>query len=562
VKLTVERLPESQVLLDIVADDDEFAKAMDRAYRQVAKQVAVPGFRKGKAPRNMIERLYGRGVFLEEANKELMTDLYRRALDQEALRPVGEPEVEVVGTEPLAFKVTVPIFPTVEPGAYGEVRIEPVDAAVDEAAVDEAVEALRRAESPWVDPAGGGLEVGADLVLAPKSRTPRDDDQVTIDYTVREGDEAAEEPVEDAVFVLGESGLLDQLEERLKGMEVGESAEFDIAFPEDDLTVDQDLRGKTLAYAVTLKGLKERDLVPLDDDFARNAAEVETLEELRGQLRNDLHQRKTAEARAEVLNQTIAAMAEAAQVELPASMIDEAVDEDLQAMRNRLQRQGLSLDAYLRLTGQSEDEVKAEQRPAAERRLRNSLVLREIAKREGIAVDEADLDEEVGRLAAAAAAAPDPQRVEQLYRSDYFRGVLRNDLFERRLSDRLLEIATEGRGPVLNGWVEPEPAPESGTESAEGGTTEAASSAAGGDDLGPTLGTMPGQPGDLAEAGTATVAIEEVAAEPDAAQAAAAGHEAESAAVSAQAPDEAVTPEEAEAQGEPGQGGSLAQPTY
>lgn len=459
-KLLVERLPESQVLLDIAADDDEFAKAMERAYRQVGRQVVVPGFRRGKAPRGIIERQYGRSVFLEEANKELMTDLYRRALEQEALRPVGEPEVEVVATEPLAFKVTVPVYPTVDPGAYTEVRLEPIDAAVDEAAVDEAVEALRRAESPWVDPAEGGFEVGADLVLAAKKRTPRDGDQVTIDYRVREGEETAEEPVEDAVFVLGESGLLDQLEERIRGLNVGESASFDIAFGEDDATVDRDLQGKTLAYDVTLKGLKEKELLPLDDDFARNAAEVETLAELRGQIRDDLHQRKTAEARSGLLNQTITAMAEVAEVPLPGAMIDEAVAEDLRAQRARLSRQEISFESYLRLMGQTEEELMAELRPAAERRLRNSLVLREIAKREGIAIEETDLDSEVDRLSAAAAAAPDPRRVEQLYRSGYFRDVLRNDLFERRLSERLLAIATEGRGAVVNGWVEPKPAPE------------------------------------------------------------------------------------------------------
>jgi len=558
VKLTVERLPESKVLLEIAADDEEFSRAMDRAFRQVGRQVAVPGFRKGKAPRAMIERLYGRGVFVEEANKELMTDLYRRALDQEELRPVGDPEVEVVDTEPLAFKVTLPVYPTVDPGAYREVRVEPVDAAVEEAAVDEAVEALRRAQSPWVDPADGGLAVGADLVLQRQSRTPREGDQVTIDYRVREGDEEAEEPVEDAVFVLGESGLLDQLEERLKGLQVGQSASFDITFDPDDESVDQDLRGKTLHYDVTLKGLKERDLVPLDDDFAREAAEVESLEELRQNLRNDLHQRKTAEGRIEVLNKAITAMADGAAIEIPAAMIDDAVDEDIRAMRGRLGRQGLSFESYLRLLGQTEDELKAEQRPAAERRLRNSLVLREIAKREGIAVEDEDLDAEVDRLASTAAAAPDPSRIEELYRSDYFRDILRNDLFERRLSDRLIEIATGGRGAVLNGWVEPEPVAEPAPTAAEAevatagaAVVDAASAEA------PSAGTMPGRPGDLAGEMAA-----DIVAEPDAAQAAAVAHADENAAVAEQAPAGAVTPDEAEALGEAAQGGSLPQPTY
>ncbi len=552
-KLTVERLPESRVLLDIAADENEFALAMDRAYRRVGKQVAVPGFRKGKAPRPMIERLYGRGVFLEEANKGLMEDLYRRAIEEHELRPVGDPEVELVAAEPLAFKVTLPIYPEIELGAYADVRVEPVDAAVEESAVEEALEQLRRAQSPWVDPAGG-LEVGADLVLAPSSRTPREGDQVTIDYTVREGEAPAEEAVEDAVFVLGESGLLDQLEERIKGLRVGESAAFEIAFGEDDESVDKDLRGKTLFYDVTLKGLKERDLVPLDDDLAREAAEVETLDELRRNLRNDLHQRKTAESRADVVNRTIAAMAEAATIEMPAAMVDDAVGEDLRALRGRITRQGLSFEAYLRLAEQTEEELRQELRPAAERRLLNSLVLREIAKREEVAVEDVELDAEVDRLAAATVSAPDPKRAEELYRSDYFRNVLRSDLFDRRLSDRLVEIATEGRGAVVNGWVEPEPEPdaapasEPATGAGDGGEAAAAAS-----------GTLPGQPGDLA---TAAIDGEAVGADPDVAQAAAAAHDRENQMVAAQAPEGAVTPEEAEAGGEPGTDGSLPTPTY
>jgi trigger factor len=410
----------------------------------------------------MIERAYGRQVFIEEAHRLLMDDLYRNALKEAAVNPVGDPEVEVTVVEPLAFKVTIPVYPEIDPGDYAAVRAEPVDAAVGEEEVDAEIETLRKANSPWVDPAEEGMELGPGNILQPKARLPRDGDQVTIDYAVYEGDEADAEKEEDAEFVLGESGLLDRLEQEIKKLKVGETSAFDVEFAEDDSVVDPGLRGKTMHYSVALKGLKERDLVPLDDDFARAAAEVETLAELRDRLRQNLHRDKTANARAEVLASVIGKMADAAAIDPPAAMVDEALADDVAGMRQRLSQRGLSMEAYLRLTGQSEEDLRAELRPEAARKLRQSLLLREIAKREGIAVDEADIDASIERMAASATTARDPQQAEAFFRSDYVRDSLRGELFDRKLQDRLLELATEGRGAVLNGWVPP--APEDSSE--------------------------------------------------------------------------------------------------
>ena len=628
----MERLPESQVALDIAADEDEFERAMERAYRKVGAQLAVPGFRKGKAPRAIIERMYGRGVFLEEAQKELMEDLYRRAIQQEELAPVGEPEVEITALEPLGFRVTVPVYPTVEPGEYLGVRVEPVDAAIDEAQVDEVIERLRKSQSPWVDPADEGMEVGPDLVLRPKVRTPREGDQVTIDLAVRENGEPFQEPVEDAVFILGESNLFARLREEIERLRPEETARFEMTFAEDDETVNPEVGGKTLQYEVTLKGIKERELLPLDDEFARTVGETDTLEELRREIREDLHQGRTAEARTSVVNGIINAMAERATIEPPAVMVDEAVEDDLQGFRQQLAQGRRTLEEYLRVNGQTEEELRAELRPAAARRLRNSLLLREIAEREGITVADADVDAEVERLVGAAEEGPNAERARQLYGSDYFRRVMRNDLFERRVTDRLIEIGTEGRGAVLNGWVEPEPEPEpeqtataegeaGGDEEAVADATAEAQSRSGdvatasdvepdptetvaeaaaedpsaasvaplepvagpGEDAGAagapgagqaasdealTLGTMPGQPGNVAATATtggaddAVVRASEVAGEPDAAQAAAVGHGVENAAVAAEAPGDAVTPDEREALGPAGPGWDLPNPTY
>ncbi|MGH2614439.1 MAG: trigger factor [Thermomicrobiales bacterium] len=462
-KLTMERLPESRVQLEITAEEEESAAAMRRAVRKVGNQITLPGFRKGKAPKAMIERMYGPEVFQEEATEYLMTDLYRQALEREDLVPVGDPTVDIGSTDPLTFTVVVPVFPEIAPGNYRDVRVEPIDAAVDDAAVDELVEALRKANSPWVDPAGEGLQVGAGLELTPKSRHPRDGDQITIDYTVQEDEATVEEPVVDAVFVLGESGLLETIEDAIKGLRVGESTGFSVPFAEDDESIDESVRGKTLSYTVTLKGLKERDLLPLDDDFAKTVGDVDTMEELRRDFAEDLHIARTGEARRAVLAQIVEKMAESATIELPEPMIDRAVEDDLLRLRGRLAQQGVALEAYLRALDQSEDELRDDMRPAVAERLRNAMLLRTIAEREEIEVTDEVLNEAVARMTAAAQETDRPKQAEKFARSERVREFLQSEYYERQLTDRLIEIATEGRGAVINAW-EP-PATESETES-------------------------------------------------------------------------------------------------
>lgn len=459
-KLTVERIPESQVLLDITADDDEFNSAMETAYRTVGRQVQLPGFRKGKVPRGMIERMMGREVFLEEANKHLMDDLYRRAVEGQDFVPVGDPNVEMVAIEPLSFKVILPVFPTVEVGPYTDVRVEPKDAAVEDSEIDEVLTRLQKSQSPWADPA--------------EPRLPQDGDQVTVDLQVREGEDDFQEPMTGGVFILGESNLFEGLTVQLHEMNVGETRTFELTFTDDDESVNERLRGKTLTYTVSLTGLKERQLLALDDEFAQTVGDATTMDGLKIEIRNDLHQGKTNESRAEVLNAIVAKMAETATLELPSVMIDEAVSDELNQLRSRLAQQRGTLEEYLRINGQTEAELRAELRPGAADRLRNSLLLREVAQLEGVEVSDQDLEDEVESMIASSKSA-DKDRLRTFYTSEYFAKILRNDLFERRVTDRLIEIGTEGRGAVINGYVAPPPS-EDDADDETGDAVEASAS--------------------------------------------------------------------------------------
>jgi len=443
--LNTERLPGSVVRFEIVADKDEFDAAFDKAVRRVGQQLQVPGFRKGKAPRAVIERTYGAGVFMQEAHSQLMDDLYRKAVEQEDVTPVGDPTAEILNSEPFTFAVNVPVYPTAEPGDYASVRIEPIDAAIAESDIEETIERLRKSASPWVDPSTEGAR-------------PSAGSQVIIDYTVMEADGSNEEAEEDAEFIIGESGLLAELEERIQQLGVGETAEFETSFAEDDEVVDVGLRGKTMKYKVALKGLKERDLVALDDEFAKTHGEAESLDQLRQRVRERMHQDKTQSARNEVLNQALAQMLDGTTIEIPEAMIDRAVEEDVAATKQRLAQRGLALDAYLRLTGQTPQSMRIMMRPDAERRLRTSLLLRAIADREAVAVEESDIDEAIARMIGTTKGSENEAGAAAFFNSDYVRNSLRTDLFDKKLQDRVIEIVTEGRGAALNAWEAPLPA--------------------------------------------------------------------------------------------------------
>ncbi len=343
VKLSVERQPASLVVLDITADDNEFAEAMNKAVRKVSRDIQIPGFRKGKAPRSIIERYYGREVFLREAADEVMDTLYRQALEQESIRPVGEPSVEINELEPINFVVTVPVFPEVTLGDYSGVRAEPVDAAVTDEDVDEVVERLRRARGTWQD--------------VTDERNPAEGEQVTVDYEVTVDGEPFQDPVTDAIFILGETNLLTQLHDKLMEMKVGETATFDLSFEEDDETADPSIRGKSLSYNVTLKSLRTRDLPALDDEFAQAVNESSTLDDLRKQIRDDIHMGKTQDGRSSVYGQIVNDMAALAEIDPPSVMVDDEVDHQISHLKEDLQRSNTPWEGYLRLQGKTEDEI-------------------------------------------------------------------------------------------------------------------------------------------------------------------------------------------------------------
>jgi trigger factor len=431
VKITVEHLPQSTVRLDIAADPEEFDAALERAFRRISQQVQVPGFRPGRAPRALVERRVGRELIVAEAQRELMDRLYREALQQHRLTPVAEPEVEIYQDEPLAFRVEVQVYPQVDLDGYRDIRVEPREVEVTEEEIDQVIEGLRRSRAVWKTP--------------DEPRQPRDGDQVIVDIEAYEGEQPFQEPLRQATFVLGESNLFAEIDQAIRSLRPGESAEFDIAFAEEDERVSLELRGKTLHYRVTVHEVREAELPEVNDEFAQSLG-VATLSELRDRVRRDLLREKAQAARAEVLEQAVQRLLEVATVELPPALVERQVAADVERLREQLRQRGSSLEEYLRFQVKTLEEFKEELRPQAEARLRRYLVLQAFAEAEGIAVSEEELVAEIERLALASGS---PEQFRAFYSVPSVRSFLADELHERKVSERLLELVTEGRGAVI-----------------------------------------------------------------------------------------------------------------
>ena len=288
--------------------------------------------------------------------------------------------------------------------------------------------------------------------------------------TVREtgSEETYREPLTDSVYVLGKDNLFEELHAALLGANIGDTRNAEITFAEDNEGVEAGMRGKTMSYTLDVKKIEEQELLPLDDDFAAKASNgsAATPDALREDIRKDLLRGERQKARTEVGSEAINAVSEIATLELPVVMIDKQVDSDVENLRNHLgQDHNQTLEDHLRLEGKTLEQIREEMRPEAARRLRNSLVLREIATREGVTVTPQDIDAEIDRMAGTTG---NPEQMRQFYSSNYVRNLIENEVFERKLLDRVIDIATEGHGPS-----DPPEEPESTDEAETAGVLPA-----------------------------------------------------------------------------------------
>jgi trigger factor len=444
------------MILEIEVPPDEVDRHFATAYRHVAERTKVPGFRPGKAPRQVIDRFVGRGSVVAEALDHLVSDAYEAALRQTDVWPIDQPDVDIdpaglAEGQAITFTATVPVRPDVELGAYADYPFGLEVPEVTDEQVSGVIEELR-GQQATLRPIDGRPAATGDIASVKFAGT--------IDGEPFEGGSADRLPL-----VIGEDRMIPGWEEQLVGMAIGAEKGFDVTFP-DDYRVE-DLRGKEAHFEVELIDLRERLLPEVDDDFAKSVSEVETVDALRGEIRDAMEQRASAEARHQFGDRIIDFATSNANVELPEVMITNEIEIMQDELRTRLAQQQIGMEQYLALSQQTPEELSSELRDPATRRVKTLLVLSAIAEKEGVDATDEQIDAEIADQLARFGA---DQRLREYLDTRRGRSYLRMTIRNRTLVETLIGRALGTDAPAEDAatdepaTAESEPEPTEPTE--------------------------------------------------------------------------------------------------
>lgn len=382
----VEKLEKSMAKLTIEVPAEEFDAAMDKAYKKNRGRIALPGFRKGKAPRAMIEKMYGSGIFVEDAANILIPDAYEAAVRESGQEIVAQPEIDLVQAEkgtPFIFTATVAVKPEVTLGNYKGIEVEKKSVEVSDEEVDDEINKTRETNS---------------RMITVDDRATQDGDTVLIDFDgYVDGEQFEGGEAEDYSLVLGSHSFIDNFEEQLIGKNIGDEVEVNVTFP--DQYQAEELQGKPAVFKVKIKEITEKELPELDDDFAQDVSDCDTLEEYKNEVREKLQKVKEDDMKREREDKIIAQIIENAEMEIPEQMVDAQTRQMMQEFAQRLQAQGLSVEQYIQFTGTTVQQMMEELKPQALTRIQSRLVLEAVAAAEGIEASEEDLEKEIENMA-------------------------------------------------------------------------------------------------------------------------------------------------------------------
>jgi len=382
----VEKLETNKVKLEIEVDAARFEEGMQKSYFKNVKRFNVPGFRRGKAPRQIIENFYGEGVFYEDAINEVCPEAYEAAVEEHNLEPVDRPEIDILQIgkgENLIFTATVTVKPEVELGDYKGIEVNKVEYNVTDEDVERELKIAQDRVARWV---------------AVDDRPVKEHDRVTIDYAgFVDGEQFPGGTAENQSLEIGSGHFIPGFEEQIVGMNIGEEKEIQVTFPEEYHA--EDLKGKAATFKVKLHEIKEKEVPDLDDEFAKDVSEFDTLEEYKADIRKKLEENAANRAKIEMEDQLIKKVVENASVEIPDVMVERQIDSLTRDFEYRLMYQGLSLDKYLEYTGTSKEVFRAQYRDEAYNRVKTQLVLEKISKVENIVAEEEDINKEISRMA-------------------------------------------------------------------------------------------------------------------------------------------------------------------
>ncbi len=384
--LQVEKLEKNMAKLTIEAGADELEKAIEKAYQKQKNKISIPGFRKGKVPRQMVEKMYGKEVFYEDAANELIPDAYDKALDECEEDIVSSPKIEVVQIEagkPFIFTATVALKPEVKLGKYKGVKVDKMDTEVTDEEIDEEINKER--------------ENNARTIVV-EDRPVKDGDMTKLDFEGFVDGEAFEGGKgEDYPLTIGSGAFIPGFEEQLVGAEVGKEVEVKVTFPEDYQA--ENLQGKEAVFKCTVKEIKEKELPELDDEFASEVSEFETMAEYREDVKNTLAKKKEKDAKNAKEEAAIKAVVEESEMDIPEPMLESQQRQMVDEFAQRITMQGLSMEQYFQFTGTNYQKMVEQVKPQALERIKSRLVLEAVVKAENIEVTEDDYEKELETMA-------------------------------------------------------------------------------------------------------------------------------------------------------------------
>jgi trigger factor len=422
----VEKMEGNRVKLEIEIAAPDVDTALAKSYRQVVKKINLPGFRKGKVPRRILESRFGPEILHEDALEMLVPDAYEAALKEADLDPINNPEFELLQIEeskPLIFNAVIEVLPSVELGEYRGLEVEQERAEVDDIQIDHHLYMLREQNARLVPREEGPVNKG-DLVQI--------DFKGYVEGELFEGGEA-----EDYSLEIGSGSFIPGFEDQLIGAVQDEEREIKVTFPEHYRK--EDIAGKEATFKVVVKQIKEKQLPELDDEFVKEVSEFETLAEMKADLKEKLLKNAEDQSRAKLEEVLIEKVSAAAAVEPPKILVDRQIDRMVGDLENYLRYQGMGLDQFLELSGKDKDEVREERREEAEKRTKANLVLDAIAKKEGITADDSELKEKIEEIATTYN--DDPDRIRGLLEKQGRIPVMKEEIRIRKVIDLIVSEA-------------------------------------------------------------------------------------------------------------------------
>lgn len=382
----VEKLEKNMAKLTIEASAEDFEKAVNAAYNKNKNRINVPGFRKGKAPRIMIEKMYGAGIFFEDAANALIQTEYPKAAEECGLEIVSQPEIDVVQIEKgksFIFTAEVAVKPEVTLGEYKGVEVEVSGTEVTEEEVAAELKKEQESNSRTLDVDDRAVENGDMITL---------DFEGFVDGTAFEGGKGTDYPL-----TIGSNSFIPGFEEQLVGAVIGEEKDVNVTFPEKYHAAD--LAGKPAVFKCTVKAIKVKEFPELDDEFAKDVSEFDTLAEYKEDIAKKLKERKEDVAKREKEDKVVDKIIENAEMDIPEPMVQSQISQLMNDFIRRMQAQGLSIDQYYQFTGLDQAKIQEQMRPQALKRIQSRLVLEKVAEVENIEISDEKVDEEIAKMA-------------------------------------------------------------------------------------------------------------------------------------------------------------------